>query len=232
MRRAWRRAGAPLRTRAGGAHLPSGAGRPNLRIGLLGGSFNPAHDGHRHISLLALRILGLDEVWWLVSPQNPLKPAKETRPLQERLRRAREVARHPRIRVTDLEAGFETRYTIDSLRAILRALPRCRFVWLMGADNLAQISRWRDWTAIFDTVPIAVFDRPSYSFSASTGGAARRFGRSCLPERQASMLADMRPPAWVFLKTALNPVSATRIRKRHPARGIRAAARRYVGGGF
>ncbi|MGB1546934.1 MAG: nicotinate-nucleotide adenylyltransferase [Alphaproteobacteria bacterium] len=206
--------------------------RPNLRIGLLGGSFNPAHDGHRHVSLLALRNLGLNEIWWLVSPQNPLKPEKGMAPLRERLEQAKAVARHPRIRVTDLESRLETRYTIDTLRVLLDTFPRCRFVWLMGADNLAQISRWRDWTAIFQTIPIAVFDRPSYAFSASTGLASRRYGHSCIPERFAKKLADMKPPAWVFFKTALSPVSATRIR-RHSATGAeRGLVRRHAIGSF
>ncbi len=184
------------------------------------------------MSLLALRNLGLDEIWWLVSPQNPLKPEKGMAPLRERLRQAEGVARHPRIRVTDLESRFETRYTIDTLRAILSTFPRCHFVWLMGADNLAQISLWRDWTAIFMTVPIAVFDRPSYAFSASTGLASQRYGRSCLPERFAKKLVDMKPPAWVFLRTALNPVSATRIRRQGVGRGMRGLVRRHAIGSF
>ncbi len=199
-----------------------------MRIGLLGGSFNPAHDGHRHVSLLALRALGLDEVWWLVSPQNPLKPEKGMAPLKARLAAAERIARHPRIRVTDLETQFETRYTIDTLQALLRNFPRCRFVWLMGADNLAQISRWRDWQAIFETVPIAVFNRPSYAFSASTGLASRYYGRACLPDRLATKLAEMKPPAWVFLKTALNPLSATRLRGRQMGGGALAFSRRQV----
>ena len=159
-----------------------------------------------------MQALGLDEVWWLVSPQNPLKPEKGMASLAERLRAAMVIARHPRIRVTDLEAEFATRYTIDTLRALLRVFPGYRFVWLMGADNLAQISRWRDWRAIFATVPIAVFSRPSYAFSAATGLAARHYGKARLPGRHAKSLADRNPPAWVFLKTAQSPASATRIR--------------------
>jgi nicotinate-nucleotide adenylyltransferase len=190
-----------------------------LRVGLLGGSFNPAHDGHRHISLLAMQALALDEVWWLVSPQNPLKPEKGMASLAERVSGARVIARHPRIRVTDLEAQFETRYTIDTLCALRRVFPGYRFVWLMGADNLAQISRWRDWRAIFATVPIAVFSRPSYAFSAATGVASRHYGKACLPERFAKNLADRKPPAWVFLKTAQSPVSATRLRGHGFGRG-------------
>jgi len=184
------------------------------------------------VSLLALRNLGLDEIWWLVSPQNPLKSEKDMAPLNKRLRQAEETARHPRIRVTDLESRFKTRYTVDTLRTTLRTFPRCHFVWLMGADNLAQISRWRDWTAIFMTVPIAVFDRPSYAFSASTGLASQRYGRSCIPERSAKKLVDMQPPAWVFLRTSLNPVSATRIRQQGVSRGMRSLTRRHAVGSF
>ncbi|MCE2509583.1 MAG: nicotinate-nucleotide adenylyltransferase [Alphaproteobacteria bacterium] len=221
-----------MKTRNGNAVLVPAVRRPNLRIGLLGGSFNPAHDGHRHVSLLALRKLGLDEVWWLVSPQNPLKPEKGMAPLKARLRQAEAVARHPRIRVTDLESQFGTRYTIDTLRTLFRAFPGCHFVWLMGADNLAQISKWRDWTSIFRTVPIAVFDRPSYAFSASTGLASRRYGLSCLPERFAKKLVTMKPPVWVFFRTALSPVSATRIRRQSSGSGVRGLVRRPAIGSF
>lgn len=127
-----------------------------LRVGLLGGSFNPAHDGHRYISRLALKLLGLDEVWWLVSPQNPLKPAAGMASLGDRLARAQAVADHPRIRVTDLERLLGTRYTADTLAALHRCFPRTRFVWLMGADNLLQVPRWQRWTEIFETTPVAL----------------------------------------------------------------------------
>ncbi len=188
--------------------------RLHRRVGLLGGSFNPAHEGHRHVSASALRRLGLDEVWWLVSPQNPLKPVQGMAPLCKRLVAARKVARHPRIRVTAIEAGLGTRYTADTLEALARRFPNIRFVWLMGADNLAQISRWQRWRRIFRTVPIAVFDRSPYSFKALAGKAARRFAHRRLPERQASVLADTQPPAWIFLHTRLHPASATVIRSR------------------
>ena len=157
------------------------------RIGLLGGSFNPAHQGHLDISLAALKYLDLDEVWWLVSPQNPLKPVAGMAPFADRMASARAMARHPRIRVTDLEARIGTRFTADTLKALVTRFPGCRFVWLMGADNLAQISSWRDWTKIFHLTPIAVFDRPSYTIKALTALAARRFRRA---RRQA-----LAPPA-------------------------------------
>src|SRR5690606_10326285 len=156
-----------------------------LRVGLLGGSFNPAHAGHRHISLEALRRLKLDEIWWLVTPQNPLKPVCGTAPLDRRVAAARRVADHPRIRVTDIERRLGTRYTADTLAALTARFPRTRFVWLMGADNLAQIHRWRHWTRIFHTVPIAVLDRPTYSLKASGGVAARRFARYRVSPREA-----------------------------------------------
>jgi nicotinate-nucleotide adenylyltransferase len=187
------------------------------RIGILGGSFNPAHPGHRHISLLALERLRLHEVWWLVSPQNPLKPVKGMAPLAERLAGARRAARHPRIKVSDLELKLGTRYTADTVRALKRRFPRNRFVWLMGADNLYQIIHWQNWTRIFTELSIAVFDRPSYSGKALAGKAANRFRRCRLRSRAARFLADRRPPAWVFLHSPLHPASATTIRQTRPA---------------
>ena len=130
-----------------------------LRVGLLGGSFNPAHDGHRAISLAALRALNLDQVWWLVSPQNPLKPVKGMAGFAERMAGARAVARHPRIRVTDLEARLGTRYTVDTVRRLRARAERHRYVWLMGADNLLQLPRWQGWVEIVRRIPIAVLDR-------------------------------------------------------------------------
>lgn len=204
--------------RMSGGLPPSSSGhRLRRRVGLLGGSFNPAHDGHRHISVTALRRLGLDEVWWLVSPQNPLKPVQGMAPLAQRLAGARRAARHPRIRVTAIEAALRTRYTADTLEALVARFPNLRFVWLMGADNLIQIRRWQRWESIFRTVPIAVFDRSPYSFRALAGKAARRFAKGRLPERQASVLAEMQPPAWVFLHNRLHPASATVIRSRSVA---------------
>jgi nicotinate-nucleotide adenylyltransferase len=187
------------------------------RVGLLGGSFNPAHGGHLHISLEALKRLGLDEVWWLVSPQNPLKPRAGMGSLAERLAGARAVASHPRIKVTDLERRLGTTYTADTLAALTRRFPRIRFVWLMGADNLLQISRWDRWQNIFHLVPIAVFARPSYSLASLSGPAARRYARQRVSLRDARRLADTDPPAWVFLPTRLDARSATDIRSRRGA---------------
>ena len=184
------------------------------RIGILGGSFNPAHRGHLDISLKALRQLGLDQVWWLVSPQNPLKPADGMAPFAERLAAARRLARNPRIRVTDLEQRLGSRYTAESLKLLRRRFPETRFVWLMGADNLAQIAQWRDWQQIFHLVPIAVFARPSYCFKALAAKAARRFSRYRLTEGAGRRLATSEPPAWLFVHGRLNPISATEIRRR------------------
>ena len=182
-----------------------------LKVGLLGGSFNPAHEGHRHVTLTALHRLRLDQVWWLVSPQNPLKPTTDMAPIEERLARARQMAAHPRIRVTDLERRLGTRYTVDTLLALRRRFPDIRFVWLMGADNLQQITRWRRWETIFETVPVAIFNRSSYSYRALAGAAAQRFGRFRVS--QPAKLAETEPPAWCFLWTRRHPASATAIRR-------------------
>lgn len=181
-------------------------------IGLLGGSFNPAHDGHRMISLIALKRLRLDEVWWLVSPQNPLKATDGMAPFVERFATAQAVANHRRIRVTDLETRLGTHYTVDTLKRLRARRQRHAFVWLMGADNLIQFPKWEGWKEIFHLVPIAVFDRPTYSLKALSGVVATRYAHYRLPERAARELAWKRPPAWVFLHSRLNPVSATEIR--------------------
>ncbi|MDJ0945725.1 MAG: nicotinate-nucleotide adenylyltransferase [Kiloniellales bacterium] len=194
--------------RALGGFLPP----PGYRAGLLGGSFNPAHEGHRMISLVALKRLGLDEVWWLVSPQNPLKPAEGMADLAQRLDSARRIADHPRIRVTALESALGTQYTAETLRALTCRLPRVSFVWVMGADNLQQIPAWKDWMQIFHLLPVAILDRPSYALGALAGLAARRFSRWRKPERAARRLPEMEPPAWVFLHGPLSTQSATRIR--------------------
>jgi nicotinate-nucleotide adenylyltransferase len=184
------------------------------RIGILGGSFNPAHPGHLDISTAAIHRLDLDEVWWLVSPQNPMKRSDGMAPFGERLAGARRVARDGRIKVTDLEKRLGTHYTAESLRAILQRFPDCRFVWLMGADNLAQIAQWRDWQQIFHLLPIAVFARPTYCFLALAAKAARRFARHRLKESAGRRLATAVPPAWLFVHGRLNPISATEIRQR------------------
>ena len=196
--------------RRGGDEPPTR--RSGRRIGLLGGSFNPAHEGHREISLQALARLGLDEVWWLVSPQNPLKPVAGMAPFADRMAGARAVARHPRIRVSDIEARLGTRHTAETLRRLTRRFPGHRFVWLMGADNLAQIDRWRSWQQIFHLVPVAVWARPTYCFRALAAKAARRFAGARRKENAGRLLPAIHPPAWVFVHGRLNPLSATAIR--------------------
>jgi nicotinate-nucleotide adenylyltransferase len=187
------------------------------KIGLLGGSFNPAHDGHRHISLIALKRLRLHEVWWMLTPQNPLKNTRDTAPFHERLKAATRVAAHPRIRVTEIERRLGTAHTADTLALLLPRFPKCRFVWLMGADNLVQVSEWKDWRRIFRLVPIAVLARPPYSKSALAARASRVFAASRVAESKASSIATMSPPAWVFLHTRPHAGSATRIRARKAA---------------
>ncbi len=184
------------------------------RVGLLGGSFNPSHEGHRYLSELALKHLQLHQVWWLVSPQNPLKAAGETAPFEKRLAVARTVASHPRIRVTDIERRIGTRYTLDTVTALQARFADTRFVWLMGADILLELPEWKQWQRLFRRVPIAVFPRPTYSLRALSSTAARAFAGSRVPQRKARQLAEMDPPAWVFLQTRPHGASATRIRAR------------------
>ena len=168
--------------------------------------------------MLALKLLQLDEVWWMVSPQNPLKSAQDMAPFADRIASARDLARHPQIRVTDIETRLGSAYTADTLETLKACFPKAKFVWLMGADNLAQISRWQRWTRIFNQVPIAVFDRAPYSFDALAGKAAKAFFRFKRQRKQAWHLADMAPPAWMFFHTRLHPGSSTEIRARRAPR--------------
>lgn len=187
--------------------------RRDLVVGLMGGSFNPAHEGHLHVARMAFRRLGVDEVWWLVSPQNPLKTSAGMAPFRERMASAMRAAHHPRIRVRDIEQRLGTRFTADTLLELRRRCPRLRFVWIMGADNLIGFHRWKDWSLIFHCAAVAVFDRPSYSLRALASRAARRFARFRIPARESRILARKRLPAWVFLHTRRHPESATRIRE-------------------
>ncbi len=184
----------------------------NMKVGLLGGSFNPAHEGHKHISLLALKMLKLDAVWWLVSPQNPLKSAKGMAPIKDRLDSARNVSRHPRIIPTDIETMMGTRYTVDTLSTLKHRFGNTRFVWLMGSDNLHQFHLWNDWQKIFQTVPVAVFDRPPEGNSLPATPAGLKFQRYRIDESNAGALALCEPPCWTVLHTVLNPLSSTAIR--------------------
>jgi nicotinate-nucleotide adenylyltransferase len=190
---------------------------PRLRIGLLGGSFDPAHEGHIAITRDALKRLRLDRVWWLVSPQNPLKPIEGTADLEQRLAGARAVAgRDPRVVVTDLERRLGTRYTVDTV-GWLRRRCRSRFVWLIGADNLAQLPLWRGWRRLVRMVPIAVFDREPYSYVALAGRMASAYAEGRLEETRASALAESAPPAWVYLRVRRHRASSTAIRREKTA---------------
>jgi nicotinate-nucleotide adenylyltransferase len=190
----------------------SGPSLARMRIGLLGGSFNPAHAGHLEMSLHALKRLGLDQVWWLVSPQNPLKPATGMAATQDRLKGARSLAQHPKIIVTDIETQLGTRYTADALRELRRRFPSAHFVWLMGADNLEQFPRWRRWAEIMRHVPVAVFRRPGYD-TAIRGKAAIRFAKFRHRAGFGKKLARTKPPAWLVLDNRLNLVSSTALRQ-------------------
>jgi nicotinate-nucleotide adenylyltransferase len=183
-----------------------------LRIGLLGGSFNPPHDAHRAISLFAMKRLKLDRVWWLVTPGNPLKEGGGLRDLEQRTEAARRMARDPRIDVSCLESVIGTRYTVDTINYLSRRLSGLRLVWIMGADNLAQFHRWQNWRRIASEVPIAVIDRPPQSFRALAAPAAQAMARYRLPENQADQLADRRAPAWVFLTGMKLNLSSTGLR--------------------
>jgi nicotinate-nucleotide adenylyltransferase len=186
------------------------------RTGLLGGSFNPAHGGHRAISLFTMAALDLDELWWLVSPGNPLKPQAGMAPLAARLARARAVARRSPIRVTAIERQLGTRYTIDTLRALVRLHPRRRFIWCMGADNLAQFHQWRRWRDIARTMPIAVIARPGYDRAARRSIAAGWLRRSVRPAADAKQWTTWSPPALVLLRFRPDPRSATLLRQADP----------------
>jgi len=192
--------------------IPGGTRWRGLTIGLLGGSFNPAHEGHRAISLEALKRLGLDYVWWLVSPQNPLKSRAEMAPLADRLAGARTAACHPRIRVSALEDQLGTRHTAATLARLKGAVSGAYFVWLMGADNLTQLSRWHRWPAIVEAVPLAIMDRSDYSLRSLNGMMPTRYRDARMPVTALKALARTPPPAWAFVTFPRHPASATAIR--------------------
>ena len=204
-------------------HLKVPMAAPNMRIGLLGGSFNPAHAAHRQISLAALKRLRLDQVWWLVSPNNPLKAKAPD--LETRIAVAREVAHHPKIVVTGFEAGRGSAYTVDTLRFLKRRYPSVNFVWLMGADNLVSFHRWRAWETLFRLVPIAVLDRPGYRLKARASRAAQRFASAAVDETDAPGLSGMEPPAWTLLTLPLSSLSSTALRGAKSATQARASHR-------
>ncbi len=182
------------------------------RVGILGGSFNPAHAGHVAITLEALKRLQLDAVWWLVSPQNPLKP-NAAAPLLQRMRGAALLMRHPRVCITDLEVQLNTRYTADTLRVLRQRFSRTQFIWLMGADNLVQINRWQRWVEIFRHVPLAVLRRAPHQTQHARAKAALRFVRFRRPAREGKILAQTKNPQWLISLNAYHPESSTAIRQ-------------------
>ena len=188
--------------------------RAGGRIGLLGGSFNPAHQAHRHISLVALRRLKLDAVWWLVSPQNPLKSVTGMASLERRLERAREVAAHPDIHVSAAETTLGTQYSVDTIESLTTKFPKAHLVWLMGGDSLATFHLWRRWKAIAKLLPIAVVARPGFTVRALASPAALHLDNARIDDKDASTLADRDAPAWVFVRERLDPTSATALRNR------------------
>jgi nicotinate-nucleotide adenylyltransferase len=187
-----------------------------MRIGLLGGSFNPPHEGHALVTRLALTRLRLDRVWWLVTPGNPLKSQSELAALSARVEAARRLVAGPRVAVTDIEAQIGARYTYDTLAWLTRRAPSVKFVWLMGGDNLRQFDRWRHWRAIADLTPIVVVDRPGSTLRAMSSRAAIALKRWRVPERDALALADRPPPALLFLHGPRSELSSTLLRTRAP----------------
>ena len=185
-----------------------------MRVGLFGGSFNPAHDGHAHVAETARRRLGLDRVIWLVSPQNPLKASRETAGLAARMAGARALANGPAMIVSDAETKLGSAYTIDTVRALRARFPGVHFVWIMGADSLATFHRWKGWTQIMRELPVAVVSRPWISLRSRYSPAARRFAHARRPSAQARTRPGRTPPAWVFLTGPLNFQSSTHIRAR------------------
>ena len=186
----------------------------NPKVGILGGSFDPAHEGHLEITHAALEFLDLDYIWWLVSPGNPLKNDNEISSFENRFYSAKNMADDPRIIVTDLEQKLGTKYTIDTLEKIIYNHPNHKFIWLMGADNLAQFNQWKDWRKIADTVPFAIFNRPSYSKQSMQSVAATELREFRIDEKNAGLLYKLKPPAWIYYTLSKNPMSSTEIRNR------------------
>lgn len=188
---------------------PHAAGQ---RIGLFGGSFNPAHAGHRQASLLALRKLGLDQVWWVVTPGNPLKDVRALPPLETRMQAAAAVAAHPRVVVSGIETELRTRFTADLIRALRQRAPAAHFVWVMGSDNLGEFHRWDRWGDIAAVIPVAVVNRPGHLAAALSSPAALALSRYRVDEADAAALASRSPPAWTFLTGPRSFASSTAVR--------------------
>ena len=193
--------------------------KPGQIIGLLGGSFDPPHEGHVHITQAALKRFGLDHVWWMVSPGNPLKD-RGPAPLADRVQAARAMMQHPRVQVTQVEAHLKTRYTAQTIRALRQRNPGVRFVWLMGADNLAQFHRWQDWRWIIETVPVGVIARPGDRIAARLSKAAQVYHDARIPGRAAHVLGRLDAPAWCFINVPMSPQSSSAIRARGEWGGV------------
>jgi nicotinate-nucleotide adenylyltransferase len=193
-----------------------GAGSALKLTGILGGSFNPAHSGHRRISLFVADAMGLDDIWWLVSPGNPLKPVAGMAPYPARLASAQKMARRSIIKASDLEAEMGTRFTADTLARLIRRYPKRRFIWIMGADNLGQFHLWRDWRKIARLVPIAVVARPGYEGMTVASPATAWLRRFVRPATSVKQWTNWRPPALVLLHFRPDPTSATALRRADP----------------
>jgi nicotinate-nucleotide adenylyltransferase len=183
-----------------------------MQVGLFGGSFNPPHAGHALVAEIALRTLGLDQLWWMVTPGNPLKSGRELAPLGKRIALSERIAQDPRIKVTAFEAAYRVRYTADTLALVRARNPGIDFVWIMGADNLVQFHRWQRWREIAMTMPIAVIDRPGSTLSFVSSVFAKTFDHARIDERDAGRLARRRPPAWTFIHGPRSSLSSTAIR--------------------
>jgi nicotinate-nucleotide adenylyltransferase len=183
-----------------------------MAVGLFGGSFNPPHKGHALVAGIALRRLALDQLWWIVTPGNPLKSSRELAPLAERLEQSEAMARNPRIKVTAFEAAHKVRYTADTLALVRRRNPAVNFVWIMGADSLRDFHRWQRWRQIALTFPIAVMDRPGSTLSFLSSVTAKTFDYARVDEKDAPLLARMRPPAWTFIHGPRSSLSSTALR--------------------
>lgn len=185
---------------------------PNMSIGLLGGTFDPPHAGHVHVSEMALQRLGLDRLWWLVTPGNPLKTHRDVTSFTDRLNAARAFVRHPRVEVTGFEATAGSTYTADTIAILKRHYPHTQFIWIMGADNLVEFHRWERWREIMQAVPIAVMDRPGYRMAARASRTARCYANAYVEESDVPGLKRIMPPAWAFLTVPLSPLSSTALR--------------------
>lgn len=195
-------------------YLQFPAGGDGARIGLFGGSFNPPHEGHLNVCDLALKRLRLDQIWWMVTPGNPLKDTSELPSLIDRIKLSEGIIEDPRIKVTAFEARHKVRFTADTVQLVLRMRPRQKFIWLMGADNLADFHRWQDWKKIAGSLPIAIIDRPGSTLAYRSARASLALSRYRVDDADASMLPDMKPPVWTFIHGPRSSLSSTQLRNR------------------